>query len=110
MDDDRAAFREAWIGRALGIPQMDDDRAAFREAWKYRAAVRRFPSAFEAAEQLAEAEAILLDLLSTMRPCISGVGLQLTYRDQLDAAIGIQGTVIAARIPRAVERVCSVFD
>ncbi len=39
---------------------MDEDRAAFREAWKYRAAVRRFESAFEAAEQLAEAERQLL--------------------------------------------------
>jgi hypothetical protein len=35
---------------------MDDDRAAFREAWKYRVALRRFQSAFEAAERLAEAE------------------------------------------------------
>jgi hypothetical protein len=48
-----------WIDRALGIP-MDDDRAAFKEAWKYRAAVRRFPSAFEAAEQLADPERQLL--------------------------------------------------
>jgi hypothetical protein len=39
---------------------MDDDRAAFKEAWKYRAAVRRFQSAFEAAEQLAEPERQLL--------------------------------------------------
>jgi hypothetical protein len=39
---------------------MDDDRAAFREAWKYRAALRRFQSAFEAAEGLAEAERQLL--------------------------------------------------
>ena len=39
---------------------MDDDRAAFREAWKYRVALRRFQSAFEAAEQLAEAERQML--------------------------------------------------
>ncbi len=39
---------------------MDDDRAAFKEAWKYRAALRRFQSAFEAAEGLAEAERQLL--------------------------------------------------
>jgi hypothetical protein len=39
---------------------MDDDRVAFREAWKYRAAVRRFQSAFEAAEGLAESERQLL--------------------------------------------------
>jgi len=39
---------------------MDDDRSAFRESWKYRVAVRRFQSAFEAAEGLAEAERQLL--------------------------------------------------
>jgi len=39
---------------------MDDDRAAFKEAWRYRAAVRRFQSAFEAAEQLADPERQLL--------------------------------------------------
>ena len=39
---------------------MDDARAAFKEAWKYRAALRRFQSAFEAAEGLAEAERQLL--------------------------------------------------
>lgn len=39
---------------------MDDDRVAFKEAWKYRAAVRRFQSAFEAAEQFADAERQLL--------------------------------------------------
>jgi hypothetical protein len=39
---------------------MDDDRRAFREAWDYRVAVRRFESAFEAAERLAAAERQLL--------------------------------------------------
>jgi hypothetical protein len=39
---------------------MNDDRSAFRESWKYRVAVRRFQSAFEAAEGLAEAERRLL--------------------------------------------------
>jgi len=38
----------------------DDDRRAFKEKWEYRAAVRRFQSAFEAAERLAEAERALL--------------------------------------------------
>jgi hypothetical protein len=39
---------------------MDDDRRAFKEAWDYRVAVRRFESAFEAAERLAAAERQLL--------------------------------------------------
>jgi hypothetical protein len=42
------------------ISKVDDDRAAFREAWKYRTAVRRFQSAFAAAEELAEPERQLL--------------------------------------------------
>ena len=36
--------------------KMDNDRRAFKEAWDYRVAVRRFESAFEAAERLAAAE------------------------------------------------------
>jgi hypothetical protein len=40
--------------------QMDDDRSAFRESWKYRMAVRRFQSAFEAVGELGEAERQLL--------------------------------------------------
>jgi len=39
---------------------MDDDRQAFREQWDYRVAVRRFQSAFEAADRLAKAERTLL--------------------------------------------------
>jgi hypothetical protein len=39
---------------------MDDDRRAFKEAWDYRVAVRRFESAFEAAERLPVAERQLL--------------------------------------------------
>jgi hypothetical protein len=35
---------------------MDNDRRAFKEAWDYRVALRRFESAFEAAERLAAAE------------------------------------------------------
>jgi hypothetical protein len=39
---------------------MDDDKRSFKEAWDYRVAVRRFESAFEAAERLAVAERQLL--------------------------------------------------
>jgi hemerythrin len=39
---------------------MDDDRRAFREAWEHRVAVRRFQSAFEAADRLPEADRQLL--------------------------------------------------
>jgi len=39
---------------------MDDDRRAFSKAWKYRMAVRRFQSAFEAVDGLADAERRLL--------------------------------------------------
>ena len=50
-----------WVTRgakiaSLGILKVDDDKAAFREAWKYRVAVRRFQSAFAAVEGLAEPE------------------------------------------------------
>ena len=44
---------------------MDDDKAAFKEAWKYRVAVRRFQSAFTAVEGLAEPERqLVLELVA----------------------------------------------
>jgi hypothetical protein len=42
------------------VLKVDDDRAAFKEAWKYRVAVRRFQSAFAAVEGLAEHERQLI--------------------------------------------------
>jgi hypothetical protein len=39
---------------------MDDDRSPSRREWEYRAAVRRFQSAFEAAERLQETDRQLL--------------------------------------------------
>ncbi len=45
---------------------MDDDRRAFREQWELRVALRRFESAFEAADRLPEAErAALLKVVAS---------------------------------------------